>query len=126
MPYKDYEKTKASVKSSYQRHKAEDPTFMPRLRETVRRRRYEQKLKVFEYYGGRCAMCGISDYRVLDIDHKNDDGHKEGRDRSHVQSGLCSGKRKWEDYQLLCANCNRIKYYEWMKAQGKGFIIADA
>jgi len=125
MPYKDYEQTKANVRSHYHRKKAEDPTFIPKLRAEIRQRRYTQKLRVFDYYGGKCAHCGISDYRVLDIDHKNDDGHKEGRGRSHLQSGLCSGKRKWEDYQLLCANCNRIKYYEYMKTQGKVFAIAE-
>lgn len=119
MPYKDYEQTKASVLRAYRRHKREDPTFMEKRRLAQKEKRRRNKAAAFAYYGHECARCKITDARVLDFDHIADDGHEEGHNRSHLADGLVTGLRKWEDYQLLCANCNRIKYYEWCELQGR-------
>jgi hypothetical protein len=90
--------------------------------------------KVIEKFGARCAnpSClvpgGCADVRALQVDHVNDDGAEE-RKKLGVVVGPKGGQRPLhrhnaakiyqmalEDtegrYQLLCANCNVIKYRE--------------
>lgn len=64
--------------------------------------------------GNKCVHCGFDDVRVLEIDHINGGGGKEreGDKRQyyiHILHALEGGS---QDYQCLCANCNRIKVYE--------------
>ncbi len=81
-------------------------------------REYERKIRrsAIEALGGKCARCGFSDKRALQIDHINGGGSKErkvlgfsGRFHLHV---LRSFVAKENRYQLLCANCNWIKRVE--------------
>lgn len=90
--------------------------------------------KVIEKFGARCAnqSClvpgGCTDVRALQVDHVNNDGAEE-RKKLGVIVGPKGGQRPLhrhnaakiyqmalEDtegrYQLLCANCNIIKYRE--------------
>jgi hypothetical protein len=65
--------------------------------------------------GGRCAHCGHEDTRVLQFDHVNDDGNLERVGGRRPRPGkaiaaVVNGER--EKYQLLCANCNWIKYLQ--------------
>ena len=75
------------------------------------------RLRVLKKFGGKCVRCGISDFRVLQIDHIFGRG---GVDR---KKWTCIAFYRWilntpkaieelEKYQLLCANCNWIKKYE--------------
>jgi len=67
--------------------------------------------------GDKCIRCGFADKRALQIDHIHGGGCQEARTRGdwavHYARVL-----EWPDgklfatYQLLCANCNRIKMYE--------------
>ena len=68
---------------------------------------------LIELLGGKCMVCGIEDYRVLQVDHINGGGSIErragkGRNREYLRKVIDGNK----DYQLLCANCNWIKRYE--------------
>lgn len=79
-----------------------------------RERRKEYRARVLQALGGKCASCGISDERVLQIDHVNGGGNKEykregNHDYSYYRRIL---EKNCEGYQLLCANCNWIKRYE--------------
>ena len=72
--------------------------------------------KVIAGYGDKCARCGYSDWRALQIDHVNGGGRKELRE---VWKGSVRGFLYWlvknefpPEYQCLCANCNQIKRYE--------------
>ena len=69
--------------------------------------------RVLEKLGNQCVECGISDFRVLQIDHVNGGGNRE---RRALYSSLLYLKNVEKDngavYQLLCANCNWIKKYE--------------
>jgi hypothetical protein len=62
--------------------------------------------------GGECARCEISDFRILDIDHIHGGGSQERK------SGLRQAKfylhvvSNLDRFQLLCKNCNWIKYLE--------------
>jgi hypothetical protein len=68
---------------------------------------------VLEKLGGECSVCGISDYRVLQIDHINGGGSQDRKNIGHNHTFL---KIVLDDdgskYQLLCANCNWIKRFE--------------
>jgi hypothetical protein len=75
------------------------------------------KLKAMLSLGMKCAKCDISDFRVLQFDHKNNDGAAErGRNKSsHKNSyvmfkAIINGERT--DIQLLCANCHMLKTFE--------------
>lgn len=82
---------------------------------------------VLEAYGGRCARCGIDNPIVLDVDHIDNNGASERKllNRNGVHRGG-GGKvyrllrRKGyprDNYQLLCRNCNWIKYMESRRSQ---------
>lgn len=65
--------------------------------------------------GGACARCGMSDDRVLDIDHVRDDGrtHRLMHPGPSVYRAMMRDLRAGitDRYQLLCANCHLIKTY---------------
>lgn len=77
------------------------------------RRKHDRKLRsdVFSLLGGICRLCGFSDWRALQLDHVDGGGLKElkalGHTRAVYRKVLVEGPA---GYQLLCANCNVIKY----------------
>jgi hypothetical protein len=79
---------------------------------------WQQKLRkdVVEFLGGKCARCGFSDIRALQIDHKDGKGRQEWlqyKKSSWKRARLILlGKLSKEKYQILCANCNWIKRAE--------------
>lgn len=85
-------------------------------RNAARRLRYSRiKLEVHTTLGGCCMRCGISDPRLLQIDHVNNDGASERRTtpnsisvyKNIVRAGT---KEALKRYQLLCANCHVLKH----------------
>jgi hypothetical protein len=73
--------------------------------------------KVVTLLGSRCSKCGLTDKRVLQVDHifggGNDERKRLGPRGTYHRVLETSG----EGYQLLCANCNWIKRHEnkeWM------------
>ena len=84
-------------------------------------RAYESRIrsKVFHHYGGKypkCVICGFDNFLALEIDHIKNNG-KEHRELENIRGGRQT--YNWiiknnfpEDFQILCANCNRIKYYK--------------
>ena len=91
-----------------------------RMAELDSKSRYKLKIMVFGHYkkGGilKCEHCGITDIRILSIDHINGGG------ASHLRSiGRRAGQGfyRWlrdnsypAGYQVLCLNCNIIKRIE--------------
>ena len=64
-------------------------------------------------YGGKCAMCGISDSIVLDIDHIDNSGaedRKKGMWGWRLYRWLRKNNYPKDNFQLLCKNCNWIKH----------------
>jgi len=67
------------------------------------------KEEIFNYYGGKCNLCGENDFNKLSIDHINHNGRKHRRELN-IDSG--SAFYKWilkhkpNDLRLLCYNCN--------------------
>ncbi len=79
-------------------------------RSTIGRRRELLRLKVVEKLGGKCAHCGITDKRVLQLDHINGGG---GKERKKGIEAYAIYRRAFligdKEFQILCANCNIIK-----------------
>jgi hypothetical protein len=73
----------------------------------------ERKKKIFALLGNKCAHCGFSDPRALQVDHTNGGGTKErnlSRNQNAYYKKILTSVEKGEGkYQLLCANCNWIK-----------------
>jgi len=69
--------------------------------------------------GGKCVICGETDWRCLQIDHIHGGGTKERKKLDSRQ--ICNKILKMsleevkKTYQLLCANHNFIKRYEKME-----------
>ena len=72
----------------------------------------KKRLEVLEHLGGQCVVCGISDYRVLQIDHVNGGGSEDRKNLSRTTFIAKVLKDDGSMYQLLCANCNWIKRFE--------------
>ncbi len=73
--------------------------------------RMKQKEWAFTIFDGKCVKCGFDDIRTLEIDHINGGGTKE---RTEIGHGPIYGRvlQHPEKYQLLCANCHKIKTHE--------------
>ena len=84
------------------------------------RKRWKSKLRneVLNHYGGnppKCAKCGIDNINCLEIDHINNNGAKErkGVQKTGEVFYLWLRKNNYpKNYQILCKNCNWIKYLE--------------
>jgi len=71
------------------------------------------RLEIIKAYGGKCVQCGINNPWLLDIDHINNDSYKDkkqGRVRSALYLWLKKNGYPKDNYQLLCKNCNWLKY----------------
>lgn len=76
--------------------------------------------------GGKCARCGVTDHRVLDVNHVNGGGTKEakrfgGRYRGNkFYCAILDGRRTTTDLNLLCRPCNLIDHVERVFPDLKG------
>lgn len=78
----------------------------------------ETRLKVLVLYGGKCQCpgCTVSNFKYLQLDHKNNDGGIERKALPPSIRGtkffkLVLSQEKRNDLQLLCANCHNTKRY---------------
>lgn len=87
------------------------------MMQSIYNRRREE---AYAALGGKCMRCGITDCRVFELDHINGGGSEEERKFKckGVAGCLKTVKfREWfyshlDHYQLLCANCHKIKSRE--------------
>ena len=77
------------------------------IREQNKIYRTNRKIKVIEYYGGRCNCCGEKDIRFLSIDHINNDGakHRKSINGNNLYVWIINNNYP-EELQVLCWNCN--------------------
>jgi hypothetical protein len=79
-------------------------------------RRHKLKQDVLDKYGNRCNKCGFADTRILQIDHVLANGNIERLDKTLTRYRPTFLRKVLNDttgaYQLLCPNCNAIKFIE--------------
>ena len=66
-------------------------------------------------YGRKCVSCGITDERVLDLDHVNGDGAAHRKRVSNSTQKIYSeviAAGFPDNYRLLCKNCNWLAWLE--------------
>lgn len=81
--------------------------------------REKQRKQIIQHYGGKfpkCVKCGFDNIKCLEIDHINNDGAKQRK-----KVGGNEELFRWivknnfpKDYQLLCRNCNWLKYLKYL------------
>lgn len=104
-----------------------NPEYMLRKARNQRDSRYRAKLEAFTHYSVKgvivCMRCGYSDIRALTLDHMGNNGleHKKTINAKHPRQVTGTlvyrdlKKKGWpEGYQILCYNCNWIKYMEYI------------
>jgi len=131
MPYKNYEDNKAHSRQYYREHLDERKQYNRKYyTQTISRfkiRAHERRLKLrkqaLERLGDKCCKCGFSDWRALQIDHIQGNGHAErvitDGEYFHKKIINMTEEEIKGKYQLLCANCNWIKRYEMKELKGK-------
>ncbi len=71
---------------------------------------YRLRITLLITYGNQCQNCGITDIRVLVLDHINGGGEKERKTVSMMKAyRLALLPENHHKYQLLCHNCNHLK-----------------
>ena len=89
-------------------------------REVQQRSRAKLRGQAMDALGGCCKSCGFDDHRVLEFDHIVPvlwrTNELKRMNRQHNTNEINRMARNGEDprtvYQLLCANCHRIKTLE--------------
>ena len=89
----------------YQAHKSERADYARSYLLTA-------KTEAIRILGGKCLDCGLTDIRVLQVNHKNGGGRKESRFGTDMYLAIINGKRKTDDLDVRCANHNIIYEYE--------------
>lgn len=82
-----------------------------------RRSRVKMRMLAIDALGKACSQCGIDDYRVLEFDHispvqwrTNGKVKLNGQQNTNTINRMVrEGAEPKEIYQLLCANCHKIK-----------------
>ncbi len=76
----------------------------------------EKRIAALNMLGGKCEMCGNDDLRVLQIDHKFDDGgnmrggrNGPKRSSSFMVKGILSGRFDLSRLRALCSNCHVLR-----------------
>ena len=59
-----------------------------------------------------CLHCGIKDWRVLDLDHRDPSAKTMNVGKAITNKGMETLKNEIRKCDVLCANCHRIKTHE--------------
>ena len=108
VPIVDLEQRRAYQREYSRRYRQQR---QPKVRATQAMQWQKYRLAALAALGTVCVRCGCADSRVLEIDHVDGHGGHERKARSKV-SILRRVAADPTGYQLLCANCHRIKTYE--------------
>jgi 5-methylcytosine-specific restriction endonuclease McrA len=93
------------------------PYTREQRREVQRRSRVKMRGMAIDALGGCCIECGIADHRVLEFDHvtpiqwrTNGKVKMNGQQNTNTINAMVkTGEDPAAVYQLLCANCHKIK-----------------
>jgi ribosomal protein L35 len=92
-----------------------NPATKPKLNKRIRNQRYKNRIIMLQIYSNgmmTCKNCGCDNIDCLDIDHINNDG---ASDRKNKHLDLYRSLTRLEDldyFQVLCRNCNWLKQLE--------------
>jgi hypothetical protein len=104
--YKSSEQGKRTILLWAENHKEE-------RRLASKRNRLKNRTLILNHYGNACARCGITDSRILDLNHINRNGAEERRKYNRINLNSIVINSGYPDtYNLLCRNCNWIDYLE--------------
>lgn len=83
--------------------------------EQNRKSRLKLKIEVVEKMGGKCTCCGETEIEFLTVDHINNDGVTDRKNKIIPKGGASSFRYiKQNNYppgfQILCFNCNYSKH----------------
>ena len=129
MPYADIERRRTKVREWRRKKRAEGTlkedyehfhrmveNYTPEQRKRkALRRRVRNKVRAFLVLGGKCRICGETDFRILTVNHingveKRDKTESGGRkSNDNIRTQIKNFQR--EDLELLCYNCQIL--YEW-------------
>jgi hypothetical protein len=84
--------------------------------------RLKLKLETILAYGGKCVGCGETHSLFLVLDHINNNGHLEPKERGKGCDFMSFLRRmgypgKDTQLQLLCHNCNSVKEYQGVRKE---------
>ena len=109
-----YQSNKEYFKDSNRKWEERNIQKVQQYRQQYSRDKREKIRKAsLDLLGGKCCQCGITDIRVLEIDHIFNDGKIDRKETKDIQARLEKIIRHPERYQILCANCHSIKTYEF-------------
>ena len=97
-----------------------------RLNDRLWCRKYHQSLRLesIRLLGGKCVDCGITDVRVLQLDHKELVRRKPTVERPggrKILRAIVLGKIGKNELDLRCANCHMIKTYSKDKLKYRSY-----
>jgi hypothetical protein len=90
-----------------------------------------KRLEVVEAIGGPVCVgegCGITDIRVLLIDHKDGGGNQHRADAGSPWSVYAHALKYPDEYQVLCWNCSHLKRHElgeWSSKEYRAMVLAN-
>lgn len=129
MPYADIEKRRAytrewrrkqrangTLKEDYSHFHEMIKNYTPeQIAKKKLRRRVRTKVRAFLVLGGKCRMCGCTDFRLLTINHIHGitdvDKTSTGIRKSTEVLSTQIKNFKRDDLEILCYNCQIL--YEW-------------
>jgi len=80
-----------------------------------KKRIWQRKIEIILELGGKCVTCGLSDIRVLDINHIDRGKKKRPPKREYNWARrLKEWKENIDNLELMCSNCHRIHTWEQM------------
>ncbi len=78
-----------------------------------RERNAKVRKEMFAAFGDRCACCGETELKFLDLDHTNNNGKEKRAEYGNAQQEILALQKKgWprEGYQIMCSNCHQGRH----------------
>lgn len=104
------------LKKERKRNKVSRQKHFERERVRGRAKHFRYKLNAMKFISKLdvpcCMKCGISDIRVLTINHKKGRSKEEKNRKVVDYIGVVLGRRKINDLEIRCFNCNILYEYE--------------
>lgn len=87
-----------------------DPEYRAKRIASAKALTDKKRKAAIDYYGGKCACCGETEYAFLAFDHIDGGGNKHRRNEKIGNMGRWAYDNGFPDIlQILCHNCNSAK-----------------